>query len=367
MDVLVGRGRLRSTVAATVMAGRRGVLLVGPAGVGKSRLAQAAAADARDAGFEVRTVVASAATASLPLAAFAPLLGPAGSRPPDEVLWWAVDGLCRPRGHRPLLLVVDDVHHLDQLSLAVLHQVGSRPVPALLLAARSPEPLPDPVASLWHAGRLERVEVPPLDRDSTEALACAVVGGNVDQVLAARVWELSEGNPLYVRELLLAAVEADAVADIGGRWTMRGTPAAAARLRELILGRVETLDASARDTLDTLALTGALPEAVLSDAVGPDGPTPSRCAGSPSGSTTASGNASGSTTRCTARPSVTSCPTAVDATSSQRLQQRWSGPAHAAAGTNCCSPSGGAPRAATPTRTSSPGPPGRRWTYRTPT
>lgn len=71
---LVGRHHELEHIAAAREAGRAGVVLIGPAGVGKSRLARAAVAQARESGAQTSWVQATRSAATVPLGAFAGLL-----------------------------------------------------------------------------------------------------------------------------------------------------------------------------------------------------------------------------------------------------------------------------------------------------
>ena len=51
---------------------------------------------------------------------------------------------------------------------------------------------------------LTRIDVGPLSRDATEALVLDVLGQDVPMSSLDRIWRLSRGNALFVRELLTA-------------------------------------------------------------------------------------------------------------------------------------------------------------------
>lgn len=122
-----------------------GVLLAGPAGVGKTRLATECAEIGAKLGFSCERVLATQAAATIPLGALAPLLPPATS--PDElrgdILRWAVKAL--PPDDQPFLLVVDDAHMLDPASAEIVHHLARQDRTFVVVTTRTGEALPDPV------------------------------------------------------------------------------------------------------------------------------------------------------------------------------------------------------------------------------
>ncbi|MDQ3297151.1 MAG: AAA family ATPase, partial [Myxococcota bacterium] len=103
-----------------------------------------------------------------------------------------------------LALLLDDAHAADPSSLQLLEHLvgrvdGLRIVVAI--ATRDGDAPPANAAMLARIQRgARRLPLPRLGRDEVTTL----VGERGD---AARVWELSEGNPLFVEELVAAAVE----------------------------------------------------------------------------------------------------------------------------------------------------------------
>ena len=80
---------------------RRGVLLAGPSGVGKTSLAVAVAGELELAGHPVVRVVASRSTAGIPLGALAVLLAPAGPLDDGVARFRPRAGRDRHDGRRP--------------------------------------------------------------------------------------------------------------------------------------------------------------------------------------------------------------------------------------------------------------------------
>src|SRR6202042_3804496 len=182
-----------------------------PACVGKSRLARAAVAAADRAGAMVCWVQGTRSAAAVPLGACAELLPP-DARADDQLL--QLQRTARTlREHaegRPIVIGVDDAQRLDPASAALILQLAMTGPAFVLPPAGSSEPCPDAVQSLWKDAGAERLEVQPLSEANTVELIEAVLGGPGEQRACQWIYDTSQGNVLYMHELLLAARAADA-------------------------------------------------------------------------------------------------------------------------------------------------------------
>ena len=250
----------RATEAAAVRAAMRetaGAVLWGPAGVGKTTLARAVLAELQHsaAGPRVVHLFTPLTSIATPWEVFAPLLGRQASStdPIRTLLARAVAELDDPR---PALLVVDDVHDLDEASATILAELvhGDR---ARLLATCRPEPgLPGPLVPLWRQHRIQRIDIAALDRRHTEELVETVLNGPVARSTGTAVWRVTAGNPLYVRELLASLTDSGALAQVGAGWVWRDQQDVGARVRDLITAELDELPQTERDLVDLLALAG---------------------------------------------------------------------------------------------------------------
>jgi hypothetical protein len=204
---LAGREDDIASALAVLGGEQAGILLVGAAGVGKSRLAEELAERLALSGHHVARMAGSAATAALPLAAAAPLLPADVADSGLPALLSFRRSLADAAGGRPVVLVVDDVHLLDEASATLLHQLAVAGELRLVATQRSGTVAPDVVERLWWDGLVARVEIRPLPRTAAEELAGSIAGRPLDATAAERLWTLTEGNPLFVRELLLAERE----------------------------------------------------------------------------------------------------------------------------------------------------------------
>jgi len=209
---LTGRDGDLQTLAELVEAvdGSPGVVLAGPPGVGKTRLAREAVAMAGRRGAVTRWAAATSSAASIPLGALSHLLpalptgtaAAAGFNP----LQGAIEAIRDLAGGRPVVLGVDDAHLLDDASATLVHQIALSGVASLVLTLRSQEGAPDPVMALWKDQLLPRIDVAPLSRADVTELVSTVLGGPLDCPATSRLWRLTLGNPLLLREVVLGAL-----------------------------------------------------------------------------------------------------------------------------------------------------------------
>jgi DNA-binding CsgD family transcriptional regulator len=262
---LVGRQAELEALVADIREARRGVVLAGAAGVGKTRLAREALARVHAVGRDVEWVAATQAASSIPFGAVSHLL-PAGERPGGDrldSLRRAAAVLARRGRGRPLVLGVDDAHLLDDASAALVHQLALHNQAVVLVTLRSGAPAPDAMVALWKDGPARRLELPALAPEATAELLGRVLGGTVDGVTRREMLRVSEGNPLYLRELVLAGWETGALHQVEGVWRWTGELAGATRLAELVAARLDALAETARAVVELVALGEPLPVVVL--------------------------------------------------------------------------------------------------------
>ena len=231
------------------------IVLAGPAGVGKTRLATELLQGAVARGFAVVRVAATQASAGMPFGAFATLLPELRPGLDRVQMLQRVAKAVVARGEgRPFILLVDDAHLLDDASAALTHHLAATGGAAVLATVRSTERAPDPVLALWKDGLAERVELAPLTESDVDDLLNAALGGPVDRATRQLVFERSSGNVLFLRELILGALDAGVLRQRVGVWRLEGRLPASARLVELVEARLGDLSDRDRDSLELLAL-----------------------------------------------------------------------------------------------------------------
>jgi DNA-binding NarL/FixJ family response regulator len=232
----------------------RGVALAGRAGVGKSRLAREAMAAAAAAGWTVRSIAATATSCSIPLGAFSQWTGDVDTAPfalARKVVETLTDGVAPDR----LVVFVDDAHLLDDLSALVLHQLVHSRAAAVIITIRSGETAPAAVTALWKDGMLRRYEIEPLSRNSIDALMAATLGAVPDQQCADKLWRLTGGNVLFLRQLVEQECRAGRMVaqQDGVRWP--GDAAVSGSLAELVDAQIGAIPRDVCDVVDLVAIS----------------------------------------------------------------------------------------------------------------
>ncbi|MFC6082791.1 helix-turn-helix transcriptional regulator [Sphaerisporangium aureirubrum] len=224
-----------------------GVLVVGEAGSGRSRLlAEAVTAFDRCAAV-VRRV--AGAGHDVPFGALAHLL-PASSGPVNPIRWAAEAVRAPLREGSVLVLAVDDAHLLDARSAATLGYLVVHHGARVALTALSGAALPPAVLSLWKDGWLSRLDLPPLSVRDTARLLAAALDGEVEAAAVQALRHATGGN---VR-LLIELARAQSFTRADGRWRWRGDLVVTARLRQMVETGIGELDDTEREALELVAV-----------------------------------------------------------------------------------------------------------------
>ncbi|WP_435279889.1 LuxR C-terminal-related transcriptional regulator [Streptomyces sp. 1222.5] len=232
------------------------VVICGPAGVGKSRLAEECLAQGMREGWKGARAAATAAAATVPLGAIAHLI-PAGVDLADPVKGFAAVAqvLAGQRRDRRWVVLVDDLHLLDAASAVLLRQLLDARVVRLIVTVRTGEPIGDAVNALTGGDQAHRIDLTAFDQEQLEQVLCAALGGPVGRGTLQELYTASGGNVLYSRELVLGALASGALTSDGEIWELaKGALPTTSKLTELIEARLAAADPAAGPVLNLLAL-----------------------------------------------------------------------------------------------------------------
>jgi predicted ATPase len=177
---------------------------------------------------------------------------------------------------RPLLLVLDDLHWADELTLGFLRfLLQVRPVEArqasplpLVVGTYRSEDVGEPLRGLLAAPGLRRIELGRLDETAVRRMVGDMLAlRRPPEGLVRLVVRPAEGNPFFVAEYMrTAVVEGLLVRDGSGRWRTSGRSlrlGVPRSIHDLVVRRLERRSPAARHLWDVAAVLGREIDEVL--------------------------------------------------------------------------------------------------------
>jgi len=181
-----------------------------------------------------------------------------------EQVFWAFRRLLQGLAvDRPVLLLLDDLHWAEPTMLDLIEHLVAwlRDGPILLLVLARPELSdlrPELVESTGPARAIVVLEA--LDDSACRRLARDILEADeVPEPVLARALESSEGNPLFLRELLRLLVDDGVLSRLSGGWTATVDVDAIelpATLHAALAARIEQLEPDTREVLQAASVIG---------------------------------------------------------------------------------------------------------------
>ena len=234
------------------------VVLHGPAGIGKTRLAAEVFDALRRRGVVVERIVGNPGVQAIAFQALRPLLGDAPIGDFVGPIHRALGlGATRPGPGDPVI-VVDDAHLVDDATVGALVQVHAAGRVRLLLTTRTEQLSVGAVGPLLRSHGVSRISLSALDDASAAQLVGAVMGEPVDGRGLRRIVDAGRGNLLLLQEVVESAIRSGAARRRNGMWTVNDHLSATPILEDMVLERLSTRSKAEHDALELVVVGGAL-------------------------------------------------------------------------------------------------------------
>ena len=183
------------------------------------------------------------------------------------------------KGRAPRLLVLEDLHWSDGSSLAFLSTLSASDLGGpilLLLVTRPPVAGEERIGALLESVR-DRIDLRPLSTEESRELVNGILGDHdLGEETVATIVDRAEGMPLFVEELLKSVMASGSIRrDADGRWKADGDWSLEVpdTIESVLSTRIDALSAAAKRTLQYAAIVGrrfwagALSDALVEDPV----------------------------------------------------------------------------------------------------
>jgi DNA-binding CsgD family transcriptional regulator/tetratricopeptide (TPR) repeat protein len=300
---------LAKTMDEAAVGAGRSVFIVGEGGIGKTRLATAAAERATKRGWSVAVGRAYPVETGVPYALFADALLPlvrkldpaamavltrggsadiahlfpnlgtsaerdrasAGADPSEikaRLLWSFTQFLGRLSAKQPLFIVLENLQWADASSLELLHFVARQiEGQKIFLLGTYNEAERDSNAvlrsteqSLLRLGSLTLHKLKPLELQDVSDIVHQMFGAdkNTTRHFSALLYDRTRGNPFFIEETLKSLVDSSALRQEYGRWTgwEMETLHIPPTIRDVLKGRIDRLSPNGRTLANLAAVIG---------------------------------------------------------------------------------------------------------------
>ena len=271
---LTGRREVIDHVCGTIRSrANQAVFLMAGPGLGKTSLTDAVSENL-SAEMTILRIHGSSSLAKVPYGVLAPYTA---DLPLDEAdspvavlrAVWAYFQELKAGKDVPLLLVIDDAHHLDEATANMIVDMMSAGWAGVLASGRPRPGLPQALNQLWYDGQAERIDLRPLNGEQVTEVVEHTLHGTVPANTVQSLWSASGGNPLLLNCLLRDAVEAGILAKRNGIWLLLGPlPADGPRLSDVVVKDLLRRTPEEQDALRLIALAEPVDRGLIEDVFG---------------------------------------------------------------------------------------------------
>jgi class 3 adenylate cyclase/tetratricopeptide (TPR) repeat protein len=180
----------------------------------------------------------------------------------EEIFWAVRTFLERLAQVRPLLVIIDDIHWAEEALLDLLqHAARLTGAPLLLACASRPELLQQHPRWAADVPRASVIRLEPLSSADSERLAQQLLGtAHLPPEIVERVTASTQGNPLFVEQMLALWIDQGLLARENGGWAVAGggvlSRAIPPTISALLTARLDSLGLGERAVLERASVVG---------------------------------------------------------------------------------------------------------------
>jgi class 3 adenylate cyclase/tetratricopeptide (TPR) repeat protein len=180
---------------------------------------------------------------------------------PEEMFWGARRFLEVTARERPVVVVFDDIHWAEPSLLDLIEYLADFTRRAVLILCMARLDLLE-VRPAWGAGRQKAMTItlPPLSEADSGVLVQNLLGGaGVEERARAHIAEMSEGNPLFIEEIVRMLLDRETLRMEDGRWIATHNLAelqVPPTISALLGARLERLDEGERAVAQRASVVG---------------------------------------------------------------------------------------------------------------
>lgn len=266
-SIMIGRDYELGRIHRALTSNRAGIVLAGPAGVGKTRLVTEGLLIAERYGHATKSLAAFDSDSDISLGLLAHLM-PARQGPGShlDAVGRLAQTLGARRNGRRLVLSIDNAHHMDAGSAALIYQLASAGHLFVVAAVLSGHGTPHGLTSLWKEHRAERLEIAPLEQHEIADVLAATLDGDVSVPTTQLLWDASRGNMVFLQELIAVGLDTGALRpapyDI---WSWHGPLQVSPRLVEMVETGYGELEDAETAIVEALAQCESVDAAVMEE------------------------------------------------------------------------------------------------------